>query len=182
MHYIGLVFVNPNDTLEDVLEPFDESNDKYYEFIDLTDEVVSEWNRMPDTLPENAPHYEASKEKYPTIEWLAEQYFYYQTVGDKYGVYRNPNSKWDWWEIGGRWANCLTNKEGKKTDEDYVDEIDWEKTIEKQNFFYYIEVNGEWHDSDAEAINAEQWKKQIKAYIASIKEKDLVVFAVDMHD
>lgn len=68
MHYIGLVFVNPNDTLEDVLEPFNENNEKYYEFIDLTDEVISEWNRMPDTLPENAPHYEASKEKYPTIE------------------------------------------------------------------------------------------------------------------
>lgn len=38
----------------------------------------------------------------------------------------NPNSKWDWYEIGGRWDDSLKLKEGGKTNEDYASEIDWD--------------------------------------------------------
>ena len=31
---------------------------------------------------------------------------------DEEGYYFNPNAKWDWWTIGGRWHNDLKNKNG----------------------------------------------------------------------
>ena len=30
----------------------------------------------------------------------------------KYGYYHNPNSKWDWWTIGGRWTGYFKTKKG----------------------------------------------------------------------
>lgn len=32
----------------------------------------------------------------------------------RYGYWSNPNSKWDWYQIGGRWAGMLLLKEGAK--------------------------------------------------------------------
>lgn len=39
----------------------------------------------------------------------------------------NPNSKWDWYEVGGRWGGSLKLKNGGTTDEDYAGQIDWDK-------------------------------------------------------
>lgn len=70
--------------------------------------------------------------------------------GNIYSTY-NPDSKWDWWEIGGRWNNLLTLKREKENDPivhanvakikdidfDYTDlknikynEMLWEKIVE----------------------------------------------------
>ena len=38
----------------------------------------------------------------------------------------NPASKWDWYEIGGRWDGMLKLKKGGETNEDYASEIDWD--------------------------------------------------------
>jgi hypothetical protein len=32
----------------------------------------------------------------------------------RYGYWHNPNTKWDWWEVGGRWSGYFTLK-GRKT-------------------------------------------------------------------
>jgi len=37
----------------------------------------------------------------------------------------NPNSKWDWYVIGGRWANIITNINGDKVNSELVKNIDW---------------------------------------------------------
>lgn len=46
--------------------------------------------------------------------------------GNRISTY-NPNSKWDWYEIGGRWGGSLKLKDGGSTDEDYAGQIDWDK-------------------------------------------------------
>lgn len=38
----------------------------------------------------------------------------------------NPNSKWDWYEFGGRWGGSLKLKKGGKADEARAGEIDWD--------------------------------------------------------
>lgn len=38
----------------------------------------------------------------------------------------NPNSRWDWYVIGGRWSDELILKNGKKTDEAEAGEVDWD--------------------------------------------------------
>ena len=50
-HFIGLVFLRPNDDLEDVLAPFNEQDETFMEFVDKTDEVKKKWEEIPATCP-----------------------------------------------------------------------------------------------------------------------------------
>lgn len=60
----------------------------------------------------------------------------------------NPNSKWDWYEVGGRWSNLLTLKTGEKTDCDVIKEVSFEPDIKEYNkalrfWELYVEKNEE---------------------------------------
>lgn len=37
----------------------------------------------------------------------------------------NPNRKWDWWVIGGRWSNALVLKDGSTADSALMKDVDW---------------------------------------------------------
>jgi hypothetical protein len=50
-HFIGLVFLRPNDDLDEVLAPFNEQDEEFMEFVDKTDEVKEEWEKIPETCP-----------------------------------------------------------------------------------------------------------------------------------
>jgi hypothetical protein len=50
-HFIGLVFLRPEDSLEDVLAPFNEQDETYMEFVDKTDEVKAEFEKLPESCP-----------------------------------------------------------------------------------------------------------------------------------
>lgn len=45
--------------------------------------------------------------------------------GDLISTY-NPNSKWDWFEVGGRWSGLLRLKDGSKADSAPAGLIDWD--------------------------------------------------------
>lgn len=50
---------------------------------------------------------------YPSFETFCEEYHGYDERDEKqgrYGYWENPNSKWDWYELGGRWKNFLKIK------------------------------------------------------------------------
>ena len=56
------------------------------------------------------------KNQYPNLEAYAVEYCGYEkNDNDKYGYYNNPNAKWDWYSVGGRWSGMFpvlsTNKE-----------------------------------------------------------------------
>lgn len=59
--------------------------------------------------------FEAAKEDYGNLD----------EDGNYVSTY-NPDSKWDWYEVGGRWDGSLILKEGGSTDEDYAGQIDWD--------------------------------------------------------
>lgn len=51
---------------------------------------------------------------YPTFEQFLEDYAGYKEKDPKtgkYGYWENPNAKWDWYQIGGRWQGSLLLKE-----------------------------------------------------------------------
>lgn len=56
------------------------------------------------------------KELYPTFKEYMEDFI--QTSFDEeeqdYGYWENPNAKWDYWTIGGRWKGFLKAKDGQK--------------------------------------------------------------------
>lgn len=49
--FYGLVFLRPDADLHTTLAPFDENDTKYMEFVDMTDEVKTEWDEMPEDCP-----------------------------------------------------------------------------------------------------------------------------------
>lgn len=57
-HFIGLVFMRPDNDLEETLAPFDEQNEDYFEFVDKTDEVKAEYEKLPDTCPSGGTYTE----------------------------------------------------------------------------------------------------------------------------
>lgn len=50
----------------------------------------------------------------------------FQTIlGDRIGVWTNPNAKWDWWQIGGRYSNWLFSTCGNGVDQALIKDIDF---------------------------------------------------------
>ena len=101
--------------------PADIARDKKYEVV--PDETKRDGVRFVQRY-ESEWKYEPSREKYPTIDKLAKEYFGYRKVRGKYGYMSNPNAKWDWYSEGGRWSGYLTNKEGKTTECEMLTEVD----------------------------------------------------------
>jgi len=69
------------------------------------------------------------KEIYASIVEMAIHYHGYDEDNfraDKIGRVTNPNSKWDWWVIGGRWSDFLHLKSGGKADQAQKKDIDFE--------------------------------------------------------
>ena len=134
--------------------------------------------------------YEASKEKYHTMDKLAKEYFCYRKVNGRYGYMSNPNAKWDWYQEGGRWSGYLTNKEGGKTDVELLTEVDWDKT---DTPFCFVNDNGEWIERGqmgwfamvADEKPKADWDEEFKAYVQSLladkEAKDIMVYAIDYH-
>lgn len=65
--------------------------------------------------PEHLEEIEVSyKEVYPTLDDFITEYHEYErdSITGKYGHWENPNSKWDWYSVGGRWSDMLTLRNG----------------------------------------------------------------------
>lgn len=134
--------------------------------------------------------YEPNKEKYPTIDKLAKDYFGYRKVAGKYGYMSNPNAKYDWYSEGGRWSGYLTNKEGKTTNCELLTEVDWDKT---DTPFCFVNDNGEWIERGqmgwfamvANEKKKETWEEEFKAYVQFLlndkEASEIEVYAIDYH-
>ena len=151
MHFTVLV-VGEEPELQ--LEPFQENNmgdcpPEFLQFLSMEDELADEYelNRMIES-PEG--DMKPIKELYPTFESFAEEYhgFDKDPRMRKYGYWENPNSRWDWYELGGRWTGAFKLKDGAEgviggpsvfrerapVEEGFVDQarkgdIDWEGTM-----------------------------------------------------
>ena len=167
--------------------PADIAKDKGYEVV--PDETKRDGVRFVQKY-EAKWEYEASKEKYPTMDKLAKEYFGYRKVNGKYGYMSNPNAKWDWYQEGGRWNGYLTKKNGRKTDRELLTEIDWDKT---DTPFCFVNDNGEWVERGqmgwfamvADEKPKADWDTEFKSYVQSLladeEAKDIEVYAIDYH-
>lgn len=95
--------------------------EQYLEFNDHTDEVRAEFARLHDTSkdsmrsPQELKELEEERLKYPAINTLEtlEAFAVHQggyrldPKTGKVGYWSNPNAKWDWYVIGGRWSGFL---------------------------------------------------------------------------
>ena len=164
--------------------PADIARDKGYEVVEdengvrFAQKVTREWK------------YEATLEKYPTLDNYAKEYYGYRKVNGRYGYMSNPNAKWDWYSEGGRWEGYLTNKEGNKTNVDLLTEVDWDKTDIP---FCFVSAEGEWIERGemgwwamvSNEKKAEDWDAEFKSYVQSLLAEpdanEIEVYAIDYH-
>jgi len=143
------------DTDTTVVDPAGES---HYMFTAAGDFDVrfcapGEFGRKEKRIPEGWTEGERpTKDRFTFSEWLANEStplldpkigagedhkFGYYTVNaagevDKVVRRTNPNKKWDWWQIGGRWSNKLLFKDGRRGDAGLVGDIDWDGMLLEQ--------------------------------------------------
>ena len=262
-HFIGLVFVRPGDDLDEILAPFNEQDETYMEFVDKTDEIETEFDKLPENCPSEGTYteeidrtdmvneiwdgaedeleegaedkfwrpytkkefptpsdiakdkeyeivpdetkrdgvrfvqkverkweYEPSKAKYPTLAKFAEGYYGYRKINGRYGYMSNPNAKYDWYSEGGRWSGYLVNSEGTNTNEDYITEIDWEKTPVP---FCFVSADGVWcekgkmgwwamvSNEKKQAVWDTEFKEYVRTLLADEDAEQISVYAIDYH-
>ena len=141
-HYVVLVVMGKNDDVDEMLEPFNESKtvpryvlhakaeliakgrkdiqeyakDTYAEYIKDPEAYAKRHNSSPE-------HLEYLKNEFPKkLNWTDEEIYKSETTWyepDQFGkdgeVYStsNPNGKWDWYGVGGRWAGFWKLKKGR---------------------------------------------------------------------
>lgn len=66
-------------------------------------------------------------------------------ITGKKGCWINPNARWDWYEIGGRWSNLLKLKNGKISSSAKIKDIDFSRDDDKYKSalrFWEVAVEG----------------------------------------
>ena len=211
-HFIGLCF---GDFWESNLDPYDEGLEVEpyvaYTKEEAIDEVKQrhasnyEWAikalEHQSTTERQRKHAESVVEKGLFISyedaWKVAQEWGYEIDEEENLLSRyNPDSKWDWYSIGGRWHSYLYLKEvdddgnAIKVDQASFGEIDWNYMIDNGTIpFCFVTEDGDWVEkgemgwwgSVSNETSSESWKETFKRYINSIEDTDCLVTAIDFH-
>lgn len=94
--------------VQNQLQPYHE-----YECTGIEDEYVK-FVPTEENLEELQEHYEEKKGvyDYTSFEDYMKDYHGYSEENGQWGRRTNPNAKWDWWSVGGRWTGFFKLKEG----------------------------------------------------------------------
>lgn len=102
----------------------------------------------------NSPHIEYLKNTFPKMLKMTDEEHYQHYIrdsttdenGNLLSTY-NPNSKWDWYSIGGRWSNFLKLKNGLCADSALLSDVDFFFDSKDKSFvtFAVILPDGTWH-------------------------------------
>jgi len=115
-HFTVLVVADDEEHLAERLAPYqEEASVEFTEFTDMTDEWIEESKHVitraeDKSIVENHPEAEGKTllEFYGQGDfetYVAEWHGGHDTEEGRYGYRINPNVKWDWYEIGGRWKD-----------------------------------------------------------------------------
>jgi len=105
-----------SDAIREMLLPYQENNmgdcdKKYMVFYDATNEFEEFKNRVVDSKEYIAKEKPESigKTYFEFFGDECEEYFDHRKDPEtgKYGYWENPNAKWDWYSIGGRWSGLI---------------------------------------------------------------------------
>lgn len=151
MSHFTVMVVTDTGTQDEVsrmLDPYHEfectgRDDEYVQDVDITEDVKKEFAEEGHRYP-NADIIEFYEEWYG-CGVVPEGETPFEEDGSikkkcKFGYYHdgkfidrtNPNRKWDWWAVGGRWMGMLRDKNGKVCDTARVGDLDLERMKEEQ--------------------------------------------------
>ena len=101
-HFLVLVI---GDNVHEALQPFHEYectgiDDEYVKFVEAKENIKEEFKKYQKKCKESNKDCLYDNIDDFTKEWLG----YYKNDEGKWGRKTNPNAKWDWWQLGGRWS------------------------------------------------------------------------------
>lgn len=111
-----------------------------------------------------------------------------------WGQWHNPNDRWDWYTVGGRWTGSLVTKNGGKTDIVSAADLDIEATLEHlktssgEAFTWgHIDLDGEWDEKAkmgwwaTHSEKDEDYNERFYKFIDEAAEKNIDLYLVDCH-
>lgn len=208
-HFCVYVFHDKNTTVSELLAPYDENikiapyvlytkeqaiakvrsnietyrDSTYKEYLEDPVKYKEKWGN-------NKNHIDYLENKFPKIlNWTDEEC--YEEIAKLYredGLVaedgsilstRNPKSKWDWYQIGGRWSNSIPGDEVK------MSEIPIEKI---ETPYAFITPDGEWVERGemgwfgigSNEMNEDEWDAKFREYLKTL-DKDIILTQVDCH-
>ena len=204
------------DDVESQLEPFVEEVDEdssYAEIILKVKKDEAEEYRKTQLGMDfwKKPEKQDEKEKLLKESIVAFMKEYCGLIQDKnndWGYLGNPNAKWDWYQIGGRWAGSLLFKEGKKgtkgepsllmkdfeytensADQGIKKDIDLEK-MRKEDIIptFAILIDGKWYQEGemgwfgmaSNLKDSKEWHKEFDKLLEKVSGNKLLTI-VDCH-
>ena len=178
-HYTVAVIsrTGTEEEIEKLLAPFDE-NIEVEPYISRTrEQIIKDAKANKERLVERIKKEGTTKEDLiefltdPDFDWLrdllaakTDEDFYEAEAypdqvhadGNEYSTY-NPNSKWDWWDIGGRWSKCLRDYKGEYHNTLRIGNWDY-NYINPEDFKYYSRI---WDIAVEDVEPTEEEKKEL---------------------
>lgn len=121
-HFTVAVFSKGPGQYEELLAPYDEGL-SVEPYIDYTREEAIEYVR-------NTFDGYADKSDDECYKFLADDYEHIDEHGNLLTTY-NPKSKWDWYDVGGRWQGLLKLKSGESCNEAYIRDCVFQQDVAK---------------------------------------------------
>lgn len=157
-HFVVMVTRTDEEPVESQLEPFFEQGEEgeyfmekeYYlkndkkeieEWLDSEIKCANDFLDNPDIPADNKKWWKSSLKDLERIKNLKTTKGQLKAIQkheggglDKGGLYwvSNPNAKWDWWTIGGRWDGWLVDKNGIHCNICTVGDLDFDKMRESE--------------------------------------------------
>jgi hypothetical protein len=181
------------------MEPFDENVEVpayvAYSVEKAAEEIKGTLHRLELIVSRNEPRYniEACREQIeelrrttPEARYRDRLRFYdrFNSQGDPITNY-NPDAKWDWYVVGGRWDGWINDREtsGEQVDDNIATT---EEAIERGKIPHaIITPDGEWNENGQMGwwgiliTENEHWDEQAKALLATFPDHRIVI--IDAH-
>lgn len=154
-HFSVLVVTKDKPTqeiLEELLLPFEEVFDKdskYVVEIDHTNNLQEEYHSQKikyknvninenivkeyKNIPEEDKNEEDFCSNVMSFEDFVNYFYGYTKKDDKFVTYENPNAKWDWYVVGGRWKDFFVGKDGRNYNFLQKKDIDFDTLFKEAN-------------------------------------------------
>ena len=172
MHFTVAVITNEFEDVDNMLERFDETLQIEKELSMTRDEAVESGRSEPG-------HEGWSDED--CWKYTFDRYYGDDELKDENGnlyYWTNPEAKWDWYEIGGRWENTVVTKDGEKVNSAKIGEIDFDKTPITSAV---VTQDGEWHEEGWSEDEKATWDEEWYDRFISTSSTNWTLTIVDCH-
>lgn len=115
------------------------------------------------------------------IKWLSPSDL--DAEGNELSTY-NPKSKWDWYQVGGRWDGALPTKDGKEVSETTIGDL----ALDSFKYTFAVVKEGEWYEKGemgwfgmaSNEKETDEWFDEFRRLLSDLP-PETVVTIVDLH-